>query len=167
MIIINTTCQQISWGGKNASCRIGRQGFVAETDRREGDQKTPLGSYGFRFGLYRADRLARPESALVMRALHINDGWCDDPQDVAYNRFVRLPYGARHETLWRTDEVYDIILVISHNDSPPQAGLGSAVFVHLARPDGQGTSGCVAVDRTVMMDMLTYIRAGSPLQIEP
>ena len=46
------------------------------------------------------------------------DGWCDDPSDREYNRFVHLPYDARHEELWRRDEVYDVIAVLGWNDQP-------------------------------------------------
>jgi len=84
-------------------------------DGREGDAKTPLGEYHLRFGLYRADRLPRPRSPLTFRPLREEDGWCDAPNDPAYNRFIRLPYQSSHEKLWREDGAYDMILVMSHN----------------------------------------------------
>ena len=63
----------------------------------------------------------------------------------SYNRFVRLPHEARCEALWRDDGVYDIVAVLGWNDAPPVPGRGSAIFLHVARPDGGPTEGCVAL----------------------
>ncbi|HLB79812.1 MAG TPA: hypothetical protein VJJ77_04860, partial [Dongiaceae bacterium] len=89
------------WGGRSFRCALGRTGIRA--DKREGDGVTPAGCFGLRRVLYRADRLARPPTALPVAALTPQDGWCDDPADPMYNRPVRLPYAARHERLWRAD----------------------------------------------------------------
>jgi len=116
--------------------RIGKAGFIDQKQGREGDAKTPLGTYTLRFGLYRTDHLPSPppqppqikgQIPLVFHALDESDGWCDAPHDPAYNRFVRLPHSSSTEQLWRDDGAYDIILVMSHNDSPPVPDAGSAV----------------------------------------
>ena len=133
---------------------------------REGDAKTPLGDYYLRFGLYRADRLPAPQSPLTFRPLREDDGWCDASSDPAYNRFIRLPYDASHEKLWREDGAYDIILVISHNDSPPIMGLGSAVFIHIAQADDRQTLGCVALTPDVMVKLMPHLKAGGVVSIQ-
>jgi L,D-peptidoglycan transpeptidase YkuD (ErfK/YbiS/YcfS/YnhG family) len=153
-LLIKTQKREISCGNLNLPCRIGRAGAVRYLDGREGDAKTPLGDYHLRFGLYRADRLPRPQSKLTFRPLRHDDGWCDEPVDPAYNRFIRLPSSASHEALWRDDGAYDIILVMSHNDSPPVPKLGSAVFIHVAQPDDRQTLGCVALAPEVMVRLL-------------
>lgn len=141
-------------------------GGIDMSEGREGDAKTPLGHYHLRFGLYRADRLPRPTSNLTFRPLRDSDGWCDDPADPAYNRFIRLPYTASHEKLWREDGAYDLILVMSHNDSPPVAGLGSAVFLHIAQPDDRQTLGCVALAPEEMVRLLPHLKIGMGVRIE-
>lgn len=141
----------------------GRSGIVAAEDGREGDGKTPLGTYGLRFGLYRADRLPRPPTDLTLHVIKPDDGWCDAPDDPAYNRFVRLPYPASHEKLWRVDGAYDVILVISQNDSPPVPGLGSAVFIHCRQPDHRPTLGCLALAPGDMWGLVPKLRAGMPI----
>jgi L,D-peptidoglycan transpeptidase YkuD (ErfK/YbiS/YcfS/YnhG family) len=73
------------------------------------------------------------------------DGWCDDPGHRDYNRYVRLPHDARCEELWRTDGLYDIIGVLGWNDSPVLRRRGSAIFLHVSRPDYAPTEGCVAL----------------------
>lgn len=138
---------------------------------REGDEKTPLGQYKLRFGLYRPDRLPRPKSSLTFRPLRRDDGWCDDPNDPAYNRYIRLPVETSHEKLWREDGAYDIILIMDHNDSPPQKdsagkGLGSAVFIHIAQPDDRETMGCIALTPDVMSVLLPHLHFGLEIFVQ-
>ena len=167
-ILIETHNSQLTCGKLRVACRIGKAGAVPMADGREGDAKTPLGTYVLRFGFYRADRLPGPppSKGLTFHALTPEDGWCDDPQDPAYNRFIRLPYEqASHEKLWRDDGAYDIILVMSHNDSPPQrdkkgSGLGSAVFIHVAQPDDRKTLGCIALAPEDMVTLLPKLKMG-------
>jgi len=87
------------------------------------------------------------------------DGWCDDPGDPLYNRPVRLPYRARHERLWLESAVYDLIVVLGHNDDPVRPGAGSAVFLHVARPDYSPTQGCIALAKR---DLLTMLATAGP-----
>ena len=56
-----------------------------------------------------------------------------------------MPIHASAEALWRDDAIYDIIGVLGWNDAPVQPGLGSAIFLHLARDDFAPTDGCVAL----------------------
>ncbi|MGB0906200.1 MAG: L,D-transpeptidase family protein [Maricaulaceae bacterium] len=143
------------------SIRLGKNGWIGAALGREGDGKTPLGEYHLRFGLYRADRLQMPpqhaERPLNFRPMQADDGWCDAADDPAYNRFVKLPYAASHEALWREDGAYDIVLITSHNDSPPQAPLGSAVFIHIAQPDDRETLGCIALTPDDMVKLLPHM----------
>lgn len=130
------------FGSLTLPCALGRAGIALR--KREGDGATPAGAFPVRRLLYRADREASPCAALPADPIGRDDGWCDEPDDPAYNRPVRLPYAARHEMMWRADGLYDLVLVIGHNDDPVVPGLGSAVFVHVMRPDGGATEGCVA-----------------------
>lgn len=135
------------------------------SEGREGDAKTPLGEYSLRFGLYRADRLPRPASALTFHPLQPDDGWCDAPNDPAYNRFIQTPYSASHENLWRDDGAYDVIVVMSHNDSPPEPGLGSAVFIHCRQPDHRPTLGCLALAPPDMWALLPHLKSGLSVSV--
>ena len=62
-----------------------------------------------------------------------------------YNRHVLLPHGGRHEDLWRGDALYDVVAVLGWNDAPAERDRGSAIFLHVARPDYAPTEGCVAL----------------------
>ena len=142
------------FGALRWRCRLGRAGITDA--KREGDGATPIGVWSLRGVLYRPDRRTCPATALPTRALKVNDGWCDDPGDPGYNRPVRLPYPGRCEHLWREDAVYDVIVPLSYNDAPVIAGLGSAIFLHVARADCGPTEGCVALD---LPDLLTFLGA--------
>lgn len=145
MDMIVTADGRLAWPliAQPIRCALGRGGILR--CKREGDGGTPVGCFPLRRVLYRADRGTRPDTALPVSAIAPSDGWCDDPADPLYNQPVRLPYPAGHEVLWRDDSIYDVIVVLGHNDDPVVPGLGSAVFLHVARPDYAPTAGCVAL----------------------
>jgi L,D-peptidoglycan transpeptidase YkuD (ErfK/YbiS/YcfS/YnhG family) len=131
-------------GPQGWRCALGAGGIRG--DKREGDGATPAGLLPLRRLLYRADRLPAPSCpAMPVEPIAPEDGWCDDSGHPDYNRAVRLPHPARHERLWRDDALYDIVGVLGWNDAPVVRGRGSAIFLHLARPDYAPTQGCVAL----------------------
>ncbi|MDR3518567.1 MAG: L,D-transpeptidase family protein [Azospirillaceae bacterium] len=144
-------------------CASGRNGI--RPDKVEGDGATPSGCFPLRRVLYRPDRVAAPRTALPVAALTPDDGWCDDPADANYNRRVPLPYAASHERLWRADSLYDVILVIGHNDAPVVAGRGSAIFLHIARGDYEPTAGCIALTRADLLALLEFCGPGMEICI--
>jgi L,D-peptidoglycan transpeptidase YkuD (ErfK/YbiS/YcfS/YnhG family) len=144
-------------------CALGKGGIRA--DKREGDGATPVGLLPLRRLLYRADRVAAPACRVPVEPISPEDGWCDDPADAAYNRRVRLPYPARHEHLWREDRLYDLIGVLGWNDDPVMRGRGSAIFLHLARPDLAPTEGCIALPER---DLRAALAAGlTAIEVRP
>ena len=150
------------WAELRLPCALGRSGRRAL--KREGDGATPVGAWPIREAFYRADRLRRPRTAIPLRAIRRNWGWCDAPADRNYNRFVRLPYPVSAESLWRDDGAYDIIVVLGYNDHPRRRGGGSAIFVHLARPGYTPTEGCVALSMRDLRLLLTKLpRSGGVL----
>ena len=136
---------------------LGRSGVHAL--KREGDGATPLGRFPVREVLYRADRVARPRSKLPVRAIRDGDAWCEDPADRNYNRLVTLAPGCNADRLKRADHLYDLILVLGHNDRPRVRGRGSAVFVHLPREGYTPTAGCIALS---MRDLLMLLAHAGP-----
>jgi len=147
----------LRWRGRRFACAIGWGGVRA--DKREGDGATPAGRFPLRRVLYRPDRLAPPRTALPIAPLGPQDGWCDDAGHNLYNRPLGLPHAARHEALWREDHVYDLIVILGHNDDPVVPGMGSAIFLHVAGPDYAPTAGCVALAQA---DLLTVLAAIGP-----
>lgn len=144
-------------------CALGRGGV--QKAKREGDGATPVGTFILRQVFYRPDRLSLTASGLPTRALTPNDGWCDDPAHSDYNRLVRLPFEASHENMWREDNLYDVVVVIGHNDDPPRAGLGSAIFMHCATADYSPTLGCVALARETLIGLLPRLTPDLALRV--
>ncbi len=152
-------------GGIRMRCALGKGGCKPASEKREGDGATPLGRWPLRLVFIRQDRVAPPRSALPLVPLDSAMGWCDDPADPAYNRPVRLPFAAGHEKLWREDHVYDLIVVLGHNDDPPVPGLGSAIFLHVARDGYVPTEGCVALRRDDLIALLERVSLDDALVI--
>lgn len=151
-------------GSNSFRCAVGRGGI--RLDKREGDGATPVGRWPLRQLFYRADRLSRPSTVLPTRSLKQQDGWCDAPADPAYNTNVVLPYVASAEQLWRSDQVYDLIVVVGYNDAPVVPFKGSAIFLHVARGNYPPTAGCVAFARNDLLAILGAIRSGSHLVVQ-
>ncbi len=149
--------------GRTLPVALGRAG--RRVLKREGDGATPVGVWRLRCVLYRADRGQRPRTALPVRPLRRDDGWCDAVGDRAYNRAVRLPYPASAEALWRADAVYDVVVVLSHNEQPRTWGGGSAIFMHLARPGFTPTEGCIALTRRDLGMVLARCGRGTRVRV--
>jgi L,D-peptidoglycan transpeptidase YkuD (ErfK/YbiS/YcfS/YnhG family) len=150
-------------GGLVFRAALGRGGV--RRDKQEGDGATPAGLLPLRRVFYRADRVPSPDCIVPVEPIVPTDGWCDDPSHADYNRFIHLPHAGRHEELWRQDALYDLIGVLGWNDSPVQRDRGSAIFLHVARPDYAPTEGCVAL---ALGDLRHLLATGlSEIQVLP
>lgn len=165
MIFKATADGILTLGECKVPCALGPAGVVPASEKREGDGASPAGVWPIREVLFRPDRGLPPSTALRIRALSPDDGWCDAPDDAAYNRAVRLPYPASAETLWRDDHIYDIIVILGHNDDPVVPGMGSAIFLHVCRPGYPPTQGCVAIERSDLEDLLRAAKPGDAVEI--
>ncbi|PZQ79445.1 MAG: L,D-transpeptidase catalytic domain protein [Ancylobacter novellus] len=150
-------------GGQAFPVALGRAGI--RHDKREGDGATPAGTWYPRELRYRADHGPRPRTLLPVRRTRPDDGWCDAPTDGRYNRAVRLPFRPSHEEMWRADGLYDLVIVIDHNARPRRARRGSAVFLHLARPDFEPTAGCIAFRRADLRRLLAVLSPRTALVV--
>jgi L,D-peptidoglycan transpeptidase YkuD (ErfK/YbiS/YcfS/YnhG family) len=151
-------------GQQRYPCVLGRSGV--RLDKHEGDGASPAGRFPLRRVLYRPDRVPPPITGLPFAPLSPQDGWCDAPDHPDYNRPVHLPHPVSCETLWREDHVYDVIVVLGHNDNPPQPGQGSAIFMHIARPQGEPTEGCVALSLADLLEILAVTGPNDSLSID-
>lgn len=143
--------------GKKYRCSIGENGFNA--NKIEGDKTTPIGEFPLREAFFREDKIAPTlvNTKLFIKKLIINDGWCDEPNHPMYNKYVDLSnfdLNISHEKLYRDDDTYDIIIVVSYNDQPIIPGKGSAIFIHIAREGYTGTAGCIAFAKDDLLKIL-------------
>src|SRR5271170_242455 len=154
---------RLIWPGGSARAAVGRTGVAA--NKKEGDGATPTGTFPLASGFYRLDRMAAPRSSLVVRTLSPQDAWVDDPADQNYNRLVSLPYPAHTEQMWLDDAVYDLLVVIGYNMDPVVPDAGSAIFLHIARPDFSPTAGCIAVEEDVLVRLMPLLGSGSTITV--
>jgi len=152
----------------SASCVIGSGGLVAAEAKREGDRKTPVGVFPLRYGLFRDLPALRTLGDLQFPFVPYTEEmiWEEDGPD--YNRLV-LAEGAERQNdrlaRPRDHDLFDVIIPIGYNDSVPEAGRGSALFIHAARPDMSGTAGCVAVRRDDLLELARRLRPGMVIDI--
>lgn len=154
-------------GNKDYRCAIGAGGM--RSDKQEGDKASPIGCFPLRRLFYRPDRLAdAPETKLPVETLNPDMGWSDDAGDPDhYNRLVPLPYTPSHEKLWRSDPVYDVIVEVGYNDAPPVPGLGSAIFMHVARGNYTPTEGCAALALPDLLEVVSECAVGDEIEFRP
>jgi L,D-peptidoglycan transpeptidase YkuD (ErfK/YbiS/YcfS/YnhG family) len=165
VIFTATSDGWLDLGGRKVRCALGPAGVTPAAQKREGDGASPAGVWPIREVIYRPDRGPPPATEFRVRAMCEDDGWCDDPADPQYNRPVKLPYPASAERMWRDDELYDIVVVLGHNDDPVVPGRGSAIFLHVAKPGYPPTQGCVAVARADLEALLDAARPGDAVEI--
>jgi L,D-peptidoglycan transpeptidase YkuD (ErfK/YbiS/YcfS/YnhG family) len=163
LLYVSSEGAMLDWGDGPRRCAIGPAGIAVKS--REGDGITPRGDFPLRQIFYRADRVPNPKSILPVRATEPSDGWCDAPADPHYNQLVKLPYPASAENLWRDDSLYDLVAVVGFNDDPVVPGKGSAIFLHLAKPDYLPTAGCVALSQADLRAGLAQLRLGDKIRI--
>ena len=154
----------LDWGAGPRACSVGKGGIGEKS--REGDGVTPAGVWPLRRVLYRPDRLDAPKTILPVVQIDEGDGWCNAPGDVNYHRLVQLPSPSHAEAMWRSDGLYDIVVVIGFNDAPIVTGKGSAIFLHVARADYAPTQGCIAASKDDLLEALAQLSKGDRIKIE-
>ncbi len=143
---------------------LGRGGVRA--NKFEGDGATPRGRFRLIRLWWRCDRCPRPRTLLPARRISPDLAWCEDTADRRYNRSFRRSAGEPGDRLWRDDRLYDFVIEIDHNARPRVAGRGSAVFLHVARPDRSPTAGCVALRTADLRRLLPRLGPRTRLTIE-
>jgi L,D-peptidoglycan transpeptidase YkuD (ErfK/YbiS/YcfS/YnhG family) len=156
---------RLFWPDGNARAAVGKGGVRIE--KKEGDGATPAGFFPLLSAMYRPDRVKPPVTDLPLTPLVKAHAWVDDPLDTNYNKLVELPYPAHVEKLWRTDAIYDLLVVIGYNINPTVSGAGSAIFLHIARPSFLPTVGCIAIERRYLAILIGLLGPGSMITIEP
>ncbi len=146
-------------------CAVGKGSLVPAADKKEGDGASPIGAWKTRRLFYRPDRVKRPVTALPIVEITTDMGWCDAPDHPSYNALVSLPFEASHEKLWRDDHVYDVVVELGYNDDPVVPHAGSAIFMHVARPNFESTEGCIALNLADLLSVATQLSPESIIKI--
>ncbi len=168
--MIHVSGNVLRYGPHRYPCAVGKGGLIAAAEKREGDGCTPIGSFRLRECWIRKDRISPDvQTQLPLRIITAADQWCDDPAHPLYNKhftageIAHLPAMQSFEQLWREDHVYDVIIPLGYNDSPIIPGKGSAIFLHIAKPDYALTEGCIAISLVHMLELLPQLHSGTTL----
>lgn len=142
------------------TARVGYNGIAPPGRKREGDGRTPSGTYGFSF-FFGVD--PSPGVAFPYRRAASYDYWDDDPASPRYNEWVdaRTASPGRRPEPMHNVPAYDYAAAIRYN-AARVPGLGSAIFLHVGT--GGPTSGCVSLPQSALLTVLRWLRpANQPL----
>ncbi len=141
---------------------VGYGGFAPPGQKREGDGRTPSGSFGFDFffGVLGDPGVQFPFRAVTGPTIV----WDDDPSSPLYNQWVDTSTanaGAAPEPM--DVSAYDYGAVIAYNMNPTVPGAGSAIFLHVS--DGGPTVGCVSLPTGELLPVLRWLNPAAQPRI--
>ena len=154
MIIINKS-GYLKYENFKFRCALGK-GSIGEK-KIEGDNITPKGKFTIAKIYYRSDRIKKISSKFKLIKIKKNMAWCNDPESEKYNQIMDLPTQYNYEKLYRKDNVYDLILVLSYNLNPIIKNKGSAIFMHIAKKNYKKTAGCIGLKKTHLINLVEKI----------
>ena len=144
-------------------CCIGKNGSTKY--KKEGDGKTPKGTFQIEDLYYRKDRTKKPITLLECNEIKNNTGWCNDIRfPKKYNKLIKIENKIKHEKLKRKDYKYNYFIPIKYNFKKPIPGKGSCIFIHLTK-NYKPTAGCIAVNKKDFLIILKLIKKKTKIRI--
>ena len=144
-------------------CCVGKKGLTS--NKKEGDKKTPRGTFKIENLYFRKDRREKPLTLLKCIKIKKNMGWCDDIRyPEKYNKLIKIEKKIGHEKLKRKDYKYNLLIPIKYNFRKPIIGLGSCIFIHLTK-NYTPTAGCIALIEKDFLILLKLINKNSKIKI--
>ncbi len=144
-------------------CCVGKKGLTPT--KKEGDNKTPKGTFEIENLYFRKDKLKKPKTGLRCVEIKKYMGWSNDVNyPKKYNKLINTEEKVRHEKLKRNDYKYDLLIPIKYNYKKPISGKGSCIFIHLTK-NYRPTAGCIALKKKDYLIMLKLINRKSKIKI--
>ena len=143
-------------------CSIGKKGL--KKNKIEGDGSTPVGLFSLGIVYYRPDRIDKPNTKLKIKKITKRMGWCNDANNKKYNKEILLSKKNKGEKLFRSDSIYDLILVINYNTKKTIKNKGSAIFIHLTK-NYKPTLGCIGIQKNDLLVLLKLIDKKTKIKI--
>ena len=148
---------------KKFICFVGKNGIGLK--KREGDLITPKGRFKFIKIFYKKNELNKISTRIPKIEIKKNFAWCTDSNNKKYNSLVNKPTSCVHEDLFRKDNLYDIVVVLSFNYISPIKYKGSAIFLHCSENKTKFTEGCIAMEKKDLLKLIPHITLSSSLII--
>tara|TARA_B100001063_G_scaffold96896_1_gene90538 strand:+ start:52 stop:543 length:492 start_codon:yes stop_codon:yes gene_type:complete len=162
MLIIVKNKDTLLYDEFKFKCCIGKNGI--SSNKKEGDKKTPKGTYSLDSVYYRSDRISKFETKLKKIKIKKDMGWCDDVNSKFYNKLIKLNKNIKHEKLYQKSNNYDLLIPIKYNMIRTKKNKGSAIFLHLTN-NYKKTLGCVALKKKDMFILLKIINSKTKIKI--
>jgi L,D-peptidoglycan transpeptidase YkuD (ErfK/YbiS/YcfS/YnhG family) len=144
--------------------RAGVNGFARPGQKREGDGKSPTGSFTFT----EAFGMKNPGTKLAYRTLRgAGDCWGATPGQSHYNDYYAGTCEPADENLSSIMRLgsYRQAAVIDYNRAKPVPGYGSAIFFHVGGKTP--TAGCVSIEETALRGILRSLAPGDRMIMGP
>ena len=162
MLIVNNK-GELWYNKKRYKCSYGKNGFTKY--KKEGDGCTPIGIFELKRLFVRTDRIKNIQTNFKYTPILKNMAWEDNPSKKNYNRLINLKTNSHKEKLTRKDHLYDLILVIEFNTKKIIKGKGSAIFIHIAKPNYKPTEGCIGLNKKNLLELLKKIKPKDKIKI--
>jgi L,D-peptidoglycan transpeptidase YkuD (ErfK/YbiS/YcfS/YnhG family) len=145
------------------TARVGYNGVAPPGKKREGDGRTPSGTYGFSF-FFGVDSDRGLGFHFPFRHAYTDDYWDDAPLSPRYNEWVvgTKNAGANPEPMHNVP-AYDYAAVIAYNTARTPY-LGSAIFLHVGT--SSATAGCVSLPEAELIKVLQWLRPADNPRID-
>ena len=161
MILVNKD-KILYFKTKNYRCSVGLNGFTK--NKIEGDKKTPIGKYSFGKLFVRTDKIKNLNTKFKYIPIRKDMAWSDDSNKSNYNNLIKTK-NKHKESLYRDDNLYDLILVINYNMNPVLPNKGSAIFLHISSDDYKPTEGCIAIAVNDFIEILKTLKPDDKINI--
>ncbi len=139
-----------------------RAGRIPE--KKEGDACAPAGIFEFDFAFGYGNK---PDGVLLdYKKSTSRDYFVDDVKSNDYNSWQSIPVDQINdpkkrwlsfERMKRSDHLYELGLVVKHNQSPAVSGKGSAIFFHVQRSSNSPTLGCTAMNKDDLLKIMKWL----------
>ena len=143
-------------------CSVGKKGI--STDKKEGDLRTPKGTFSLGSLFYRKDKFPKIITKLKKIPIKKNMGWCNDTNSKLYNKLIKTNLKIRHEKMFRYDGKYDLVILINYNTKKVIRNKGSAIFIHLTK-NYKKTEGCIVLKKKDLLILLKLINKKTKIKI--
>ena len=143
-------------------CCIGENGSTKS--KREGDKKSPKGTFEIGNLYFRKDRIKKPLTLLKCIPIKKNMGWCNDINNKLYNKEIKIKKGVKYEKLFRNDYKYNYFIPVKYNWQKPEKNRGSAIFIHLTK-NYNPTAGCIALSLKDFLILAKLIKKNTKIKI--
>ncbi|MBH87596.1 MAG: transpeptidase [Pelagibacterales bacterium] len=152
----------LHYNKKDYKCSIGLNGFTR--NKIEGDKKTPIGTYNFGNLFIRTDRVKNLNTKFKLIEIKKGMAWSNNPNELNYNQLIKVKYN-HEESFFRSDNIYDILLVINYNINPTIPFKGSAIFMHVSLDTYKPTAGCIGIKLNDFIEILESLEPNEKITI--